>query len=74
MLGRYHNYHFKIKWKHFIQLPVITVLAHQVIDRTYWYDEESGDDAWEWCEDYDEEEDLATRVSDQELQGTVKPH
>ena len=49
------------------------LIAHQVIDRTYWYDEESGDDAWEWYEDYDEEEDLATQVSDQELQGTVKP-
>ena len=49
-------------------MPII-----QVIDRTYWYDEESGDDAWEWYEDYDEEEDLATQVSDQELQGTVNP-
>ena len=49
------------------------LIAHQVIDRTYWYDEESGDDAWEWYEDYDEEEDLATQVSDQELQGTVNP-
>ncbi len=49
----------------------LSSLAHQVIDRTYWYDEESGDNAWEWYEDYDEEEDLATQVSDQELQGTV---
>jgi hypothetical protein len=43
-----------------------------VIDRTYWYDEESGgdDDSWEWDE-YDED-DQDAKVTDEELRGNAR--
>ena len=44
----------------------------KVIDRTYWYDEETCDDAcdWEWDESDDgsDNDDPTSRITDEELQ------
>ena len=52
--------------------------AVKVIDRTYWYDDESDNscDDWEWDESSvdDDGNDATSRITDEELRGKTTSH